>query len=236
MTDLPDSTTQDKTDARQRLLEAAIAVFAEKGFEAASVREICGAAGANIASINYYFRDKEGLYIEAAKYAHISTCGSVAETIRNIDPQIPAIEQLRFFIREMATRMHAPANPFAVRLMMREMSNPSAAAKAVVKEYVQPLALRLREILRTLLPHLDEKRLLMTGFSVMGQILFYRQNRFVADLIFGPNSIESLNAEMVVEHITRFTFTALGLESHIQTDSIPAVQLAAINTSSGGTP
>ena len=224
MNELHEPLIADKSgDARQRLLDAAIEVFAEKGYEAASVREICSKAGVNIAGVNYYFRDKEKLYIEAAKYAHISACGNVAETIRNIDPAIPAVEQLRYFIREMATRMHAPANPFAVRLMMREMSHPSVAAEAVVKEYVQPLAFRLREILRSLLPQLEERRLLMVGFSVIGQILYYRQNRFVSELIFGPEGIGSLDAAMVVEHITRFTFAALGLAEPIRTERFDGV-------------
>jgi AcrR family transcriptional regulator len=202
----------DRTgDAKQRLLDAAMVVFAEKGFEAASVREICAKASVNVAGVNYYFRDKESLYIEAAKYAHRSACGDMALAVRHIDLAIPAVEQLRIFIRELASRMHAPADPYAVRLMMREMAYPTAAARAVVTEFIQPLAFRLREILRSLLPGLDERRLLMTGFSVMGQVLFYRQNRHVSELIFGADAVGSLTSEAVVDHVTRFTFAAIGL-------------------------
>jgi AcrR family transcriptional regulator len=46
---------------REALLEAAAQVFAELGFRAATVREICQRARANIASVNYHFGDKENL-------------------------------------------------------------------------------------------------------------------------------------------------------------------------------
>jgi AcrR family transcriptional regulator len=47
----------------QRLLEAAGEIFAEFGYRAATVRQICEKAGANIAAVNYHFGDKEKLYL-----------------------------------------------------------------------------------------------------------------------------------------------------------------------------
>jgi hypothetical protein len=52
----------DGFEARNRLLDAALALFAEKGFAKTSTREIALAAQVNIASISYYFGDKAGLY------------------------------------------------------------------------------------------------------------------------------------------------------------------------------
>ena len=49
---------------RARLLETAGEVFAEKGYEAATVREICEKAGVNLAAVNYYFGGKELLYVQ----------------------------------------------------------------------------------------------------------------------------------------------------------------------------
>ena len=60
------------TDSRTRLLMAGGAVFASRGFNRATVREICGEANVNIASVGYYFGDKLGLYREVMEYVRQS--------------------------------------------------------------------------------------------------------------------------------------------------------------------
>lgn len=52
----------DGVEARNRLLLAALRLFAAKGFAKTSTREIAKEAGVNLAAISYYFGDKAGLY------------------------------------------------------------------------------------------------------------------------------------------------------------------------------
>src|ERR1035438_4000819 len=49
---------------REKLIEAAGQVFAERGYHATTVREIVKRSGANIAAVNYHFGGKLGLYTE----------------------------------------------------------------------------------------------------------------------------------------------------------------------------
>ncbi len=58
----PKPIRSDGVEARNRLLDAALQLFAEQGFAKTSIREIAQAAQANVASISYYFGDKAGLY------------------------------------------------------------------------------------------------------------------------------------------------------------------------------
>ncbi len=51
-------------DSKEKLIKVATKIFAEKGYEAASTRDICSLAGANISAIAYYFKNKHGLYQE----------------------------------------------------------------------------------------------------------------------------------------------------------------------------
>jgi AcrR family transcriptional regulator len=62
-------------DARERLLAAALDQFALRGYAATSVRELCEAAGVTKPVLYYYFKSKEGLYLQLMEesYAHFET-------------------------------------------------------------------------------------------------------------------------------------------------------------------
>ena len=48
--------------SRKKIVNSAIVLFANKGFESTSTREICKHAGVNLSLIPYYFGNKDGLY------------------------------------------------------------------------------------------------------------------------------------------------------------------------------
>jgi AcrR family transcriptional regulator len=206
---IPDSTPQT---TKQRLLEAAEEVFATKGYEGASVEEITRKAGANRAAISFHFGGKERLYVETVKYAHRLCHQGVP--FPEWPAGTPAVERLRGFIRTMVMRMVAEPDPFATQVMMREMAQPTAACVEVVREYIRPMADVLVGILSELLPP-DTPHAVryMTGFSIVGQCLFYKQNRPVAALLMGPEEFARLDAEQIADHVTAFTLRALGVPS-----------------------
>lgn len=120
----PRAPRPDGTEARQRLLHAALALFADHGFARTSTREIAQAAGTNIASISYYFGDKAGLY--AATFNE-PMGGSVGELVALIDaPDVATSETLhRFFEAYVAPLKHGETARQCMRLHMREMVEPT---------------------------------------------------------------------------------------------------------------
>jgi TetR/AcrR family transcriptional regulator, regulator of cefoperazone and chloramphenicol sensitivity len=111
----------------------------------------------------------------------------------------------------MVRRMVTHSTATETTLMMREMIHPTAACEEVVRDYIRPIADALRGILAELLPGASQETLYMTGFSVVGQCLFYKQNRPVARLLMGEAEFEALDADRIAEHIAAFTLRGVGV-------------------------
>jgi AcrR family transcriptional regulator len=195
-------------DSRRRLLEAAGEVFAEKGFQAATVREICHQAGANVAAINYYFGDKRNLYLEAVQYAHL--CHD-PQPLPQWPDDTPPVEKLRRFVEFLVSGPAGLQGPsWARRLMIREMVEPSEACLAIVEGFVRPKAELLRDILVELLPPgIPAVDAHLIAFSIVGQCLFHRTHHDVARLVSGPEICGEFTTAKLAQHITRFSLAAI---------------------------
>ncbi len=199
-------------DPRDRILNAAGPVFAEKGFQAATVRDICHEAGVNVAGVNYYFGDKERLYIETVKRARQIRGQQVP--MPDWPPGTPTEEKLRQFIFTMLKRMlGVTAAPWQPRLMMREILSPTAACKELVQEYFRPDFNLLLGILDEVLPPdtpLHKRQ--QIGFSIVGQCVFYRMaGEVVALLLSDEERMEHYSVEDLAEHISQVCLASLGL-------------------------
>lgn len=199
----------DQTKAR--LLEAAGAEFAEKGFDSARIRSICQRAGANLAAVNYHFGDKEQLYIAAVLEAH--RCGTVRPPLGSEADGTPA-EQLRDFIHDFLANvvaMNRQKGGWHHALMLREMIRPTSASEVLVREAIRPRFDRLKDILRQICPEADELRLAALGFSVVGQCLHYKMAGEVAERLVGPEAYEALDLDYLTDHVSGLCLAALGL-------------------------
>ena len=197
-------------DTKQRLINAAGEMFAEKGYEAASIREICQRAEANLAAVNYHYGEKRQLYVAAVR--HAQCCRQEDVPFPDWPAEMPAVDRLRAFIETMFARMLAGDRPqWHLEIMLRELARPTEACAAVVEDYIRPMADKLREILRDLLPdQLTEQERWMIGFSIVGQILFYYVHQPIIRLLIGHAGVDPMPLDQLADHVTRFTLAAIG--------------------------
>lgn len=221
----PDPTS----DTRHRLLEAAILVFAEKGFDGAGIREIAAKAKANSALVQYYFGNKEGLYTAALKFLFEQgpdAVGALPPPPAPGDPgaQLGVLQSLRNYVRAFLEDLFACHDPehfspemhSAVHLFWtREMMNPARERVEMIRAHIQPHVDYLNACLRVLRPDLDEEGQFLTGCSIHSQIMFFHRDMAMITLIRGvayrPEDIDRLT-----DHITEFSLGGLGLRNRPQ--------------------
>ncbi len=200
----------DTDTTRERILEAAGEIFAEKGFEAATVRDICTSGGANIAAVNYYFGDKQRLYVETVVRAHRWRMDQFE--FPKWSAETPARQKLRDFITTFLRRvLTGPGDTWHTRLIMREITQPTQACAELVQSSIRPQFEVLIEIIRELIPpSTSEEKLHLLAFSVVGQCLFYHFADPVVRNLLDADEYESLEIQKLAEHVAEFSLGALG--------------------------
>jgi TetR/AcrR family transcriptional regulator, regulator of cefoperazone and chloramphenicol sensitivity len=143
----PDSSERGAR-ARQRLLDESLRLFAQKGFAATSTREICGAAGLNVAAINYHFGGKDGLYREvlAMPVREMSARWSGFDA-----PDLPLAQSLERVLAAFMPSSDADRDPQReaqmMRLHLREMVEPSDVYASLMSEFIRPQHAALSRLL-----------------------------------------------------------------------------------------
>lgn len=195
---------------KQRLLSVACAVFAERGFRDATIAEICDRADANIAAVNYHFRDKESLYdacwrhaFEAARAAWPLDGGVAASA--------PADERLRAFIRALMSRVMSDGECGQFpRLMVKEMAEPTAALNAIATEVIEPQRRVLHGIVAELVGVApDDPRVVACGFSVISQCAFFAFGRAMRERLLRMDRDHTVTADRVSDHVWRFSLAGI---------------------------
>jgi AcrR family transcriptional regulator len=115
-------------ETRERLLTAATRLFAEQGFDAVTVRDICRRASANVAAVNYHFGGKVGLYEQVMDSA-IRIMQATTEEARRQGLRKTPDEQLRIYVHVFISRVATGSGGTWIhQLMMREISVNAAFA------------------------------------------------------------------------------------------------------------
>jgi TetR/AcrR family transcriptional regulator, regulator of cefoperazone and chloramphenicol sensitivity len=148
---LPHRRGEDRQSTKAQLLEAAGHVFAEKGFDRATGREICDRAGANTAAVNYYFGGMDGLYAAVLEEANrrLIPLATLASTVAE-KPDAKA--QLQAIIELGVEKLTGPvSSSWVFGVMAREFVSPTPAIDAFRRRNGVPKARIITSIVAELM-------------------------------------------------------------------------------------
>ncbi len=163
---------------RQSIMKAAVRLFADKGYQGASVRDIVAKARVNQAAINYHFKGKDGLYLELLRTAFERLTEEAG-----FDP-----EQLKSLSREEALRsfVHQQLRPLLfhdelslyIRMFAWESAHPTKVFRKFMATNVVPYLVAAMDIVRRFLPPDTDRRVALCGaIWLMGQCSTFVRNR-----------------------------------------------------------
>jgi TetR/AcrR family transcriptional regulator, regulator of cefoperazone and chloramphenicol sensitivity len=192
------------------LLDAAGEIFARDGFDRATVRDICQAAGANIAAVNYHFRNKEGLYTAVLQHG-LARSLMMHPPDQGVSPAASPERRLEVFVHSFLQRLLiSDAQGHYSRLMVREMSEPTAAMDTVVKEHIRPLSSRLVGIVREVLgSEASQEMVMQHAMSIVGQCVFYRHAERVIGKLWPKQKHTPAAIARLAMHITQFSLAGM---------------------------
>lgn len=199
-----------RPSTRQRILEAAGEVFSEHGFRQATIRDICGRAGVNIAAINYHFQDKDNLYIETMRYWKNIAFDKYPRELGTTGSDPPE-ERLKGFIRSFVFRiLDTGIESRFGRLMAREFAEPTAALDIIVEEVARPMFQTLTTVVGNIVGQEPaSNNTLYCCASIVGQCLYFLYARPVLSRLVGEDKVGSMDMEDIADHICRFSLAAL---------------------------
>jgi len=198
------------SETKKRIIETAGNIFADVGFQNATVREICKQAGVNIAAINYHFGDKKRLYLAVLKHGkdHIFKERPLNERLeKSSSPEEKLTAFISWYVGTIK-ECHMGEFPWIRKLIAHELFRPTEGLDMVAEEAVKPIFKRLSEIVRQLLgKDAAEDRVRLCCASIVGQSLFFFYAQPMIERLF-PGKDYTDN-RLIVDHITSFSLYAI---------------------------
>ncbi|MFZ9610133.1 MAG: CerR family C-terminal domain-containing protein [Methylococcales bacterium] len=198
-----------------RILHVAIEVFAEYGFRDTTVREICNRANVNVASVNYYFRSKEGLYTQALAFA-FDEANQLFPQDSILNKALAPEKRLSLFIDNFLHKLMDDSHlGLHSKLITREIADPTNALNGIIATAIAPQIALLKEIIQPLLGTItDETIAHRCLLSILGQCLMFKHSRSIIDHLYPELIADDLAIKNCAEHITQFSIIALTQIAH----------------------
>jgi AcrR family transcriptional regulator len=196
---------------QRRLLDAAGEVFALRGFNSATMKEITERAQASLASINYHFSDKAELYaavfreLESQVQSELSSL--ITPTGLGADPK----QRLTFFIATFMDRLVGSQHPSWQRMLIgKEFLQPSGMFDSFINTVIRPVTENLEGIVSELMGlEKSDMKVGLVAASILAQCLYYQHQGAYLEKVH-TQFTDIPDVAQISKHITDFSLTALG--------------------------
>ncbi|MFP5519483.1 MAG: TetR family transcriptional regulator [Bdellovibrionia bacterium] len=172
----------NEVDAKTKIMDVALSLFAEKGFDGTTTRDIAAAASLNISLISYYFGGKEGLYKAILENFAGHVKADMNKLIESFDKEDLSLEKIRDVIGAVVDRILdlRLTNPHIAQIMAREKLSGMPFSREIHEKMLFEVGEKLAGILkkgqRTGLVRKDLNPyfyMCLLSESVMGYILMH---------------------------------------------------------------
>ncbi|HET9701408.1 MAG TPA: TetR/AcrR family transcriptional regulator [Burkholderiales bacterium] len=199
-------------DTKERILDAAEALFIEQGFAAASLRTITARAGVNLAAVNYHFGSKDELiravFTRRLEPLNRERIALLDELERNAKGRALPVEQIleAFLISGVRVARDARrGGTLFVRLLGRAFAEPTEQVRQLLPEQFQEVVARYKAALALSLPALPERELVWRLHFIFGTIAYTMGGSDVLQLTSShPLKDEGNDAETLIRHLVPF--------------------------------
>lgn len=208
---LPRRRSEDRQNTRAQLLEAAGHLFAQKGFDRATGKEICERAGTNSAAINYYFGGMEGLYAAVLEEAN-NRLVSLQTLTSTVAAAGDATAKLQAIIELAVDKLTGPvSSSWVLGVIGRELVAPSPALDELRERQGVPKARILMSIVGELMGLPDDHPAVARGcLSIMAPCLMLLiSDRLMLKRVFPALSLGRGDAPALVRHMVEFALAGL---------------------------
>ncbi len=210
----PTQPTATSSDTETSLLDSAEALFCERGYGAVGIREITERAGANIASIKYYFGSKRGLYLSVIRRAMQRSEGHSAWRVLEDPPadRADAARSIAVFVERFLLHVvREKQGACAPSLICREAAEPSDAIDEIVDSYIRPhMSCLVRAV--AMVTGSDDERTRMLAMSVLGQVLFYKSFYAFHERLWLGSEPSEERLRTIAEGMAEFSLRGLGCD------------------------
>ncbi len=206
------ATRKDGNDTCERLLEVASRVFAEKGYQATTIAQVCKAARANVAAVNYHFGSKDGLYAKVWRRAFDKSL-EVYPLDGSLPVEASAEDKLKALVQSHVHRvLDQGVLGEAGQILLMEMANPTEAIQDEFAEAVGPLVNHTYGIIRELVgPEASKAKIHFCAMSVVHQCFAFSHRR--CKHANHPFAVSVANMDDLVEqladHIYEFSLAGI---------------------------